>query len=55
VKSEERTVIISAVGLNIIHLGHTSAGLTIIVGSMVQVVAAFHKKSKTRNNNLNHH
>lgn len=42
------TVIISAVGLYAIHLGHATAGSTIIVGSMAQVVAAFHYRSKNK-------
>lgn len=40
------TVLIASVGLYAIHLGHPTAGATIICGSMAQVIAAFHFRTK---------
>lgn len=43
------TVLIAGVGLYAIHLGHPTAGATIICGSMAQVIAAFHFRTKNNN------
>lgn len=43
------TVLIACVGLYAIHLGHPTAGATIICGSMAQVIAAFHFRTKNNN------
>lgn len=43
------TVLIAGVGLYAIHLGHPTTGATIICGSMAQVIAAFHFRTKNNN------
>lgn len=40
------TIVIAGVGFYAIHLGSPSAGATIICGSIAQVIAAFHFRTK---------
>lgn len=43
------TIVIAGVGMYAIHLGNATAGATIICGSIAQVIAAFHFRTKNNN------
>lgn len=44
-------VVVAGVGMYAIHIGHPTAGATIMCGSMAQVVAAMYYRNKSRSNN----
>ncbi len=42
------TIVIAGVGAYAIHLGHPTAGASIICGSIAQIIAAFHFRTKSK-------